>query len=125
MINYEGSGWRLQRDTSRKNFSVLMGGDNLAVELSEEEWRNLCPLVFKLVDQHKHLKTRLMKEESICLEIENSPWWACLDGTRDNWSLQLILSGEEINCRGLEISWPSPSAKAITSAMRTMWDSQQ
>ena len=124
MINHEGPGWRLARDPSRRSFPVLIGGDGWAFELTENEWLSLVPLVDELINEHKKLENQLMKEESISLEIERQPWWGCLDGDRESWSLQIILEGqgEGESLRGLEAFWPIPAAQAITSAMRTVWD---
>ncbi len=124
MIQHEGPGWRLQRDTSRSKFTFLLGGDNWAVEFSLEEWNVLCRALFQLMDQHEQIKSQLMKEEKIHLEIEITPCWACIEGTRDCWDLHLILSSEGIyQDRGVELYWPVPAAQAMTKAIRTMWDS--
>ncbi len=123
MTKLEGIGWRLERDISKKQFSFLIGAKHCAVELLETEWENLCLIVFDLMDEHKKLKNNLMAEEEICLEMERYPWWACIDGTRDSWSLKVILSEEDEKTRGLELFWPISTAHAFTTAMRTMWDS--
>ena len=123
MIQLEGPGWRLERDISKKQFSVLIGAKDCAVELLEAEWENFCAIVFDLIDEHEKLKNNLMAEEVICLEMERYQWWACIDGTRDCWSLKVILSDEDEKRRGLELFWPISSAQDFTSAMRTMWDS--
>ena len=122
MIRYEGPGWRLERDNSRKNFSVLIGGENCAFELSENEWHFLGSIVSKLIDEYEKVKNQLMVEEAISLEMEIPPWWASLDGDLDGWNLKLILSGEEADGRGLEIFWPEPVAKEIAFKIRLMWD---
>ncbi len=123
MICHEGKGWRLELNESKKNFPVLIGGENWAVELSKNEWEGLALVVFKLIDQYDYLKNSLMREEKIFIEIDIAPWWACIDGTKEHWRLKLILSGEQCNGRGLEIFWPEPAAQAIVSVMRIMWDS--
>ena len=122
MIQHEGPGWRLARDTSRKIFPVIIGGDGWAFELAEHEWNSLVPLINDLMEQHKQLENQLMKEEKICLEIERQPWWGCLDGDRDSWSLRIILESNGDSLRGFEGYWPIPAAQAITFAMRTVWD---
>ena len=122
MIQNEGPGWRLARDTSRTTFPVIIGGDGWAVELTEQEWLQLILLINELINQHKQLENQLMKEESICLEIERQPWWGCLDGDRDSWSLQIVLESNGESLRGFEAFWPVPAAQAITDAMRTVWD---
>ena len=125
MIQYEGPGWRFERDTSRNKFTVLLGGDNWAVEIAEEEWNTLCEVLFRLIDQYEKSKNQLMKEEQITLDLEKNPWWLSIEGDKKSWDLHLILSSEKIKDRGLEIFWPSPTAEAITSVMRLMWDSKQ
>ena len=122
MIQEEGLGWRLARDTSRKKFSILIGAENCAVELSESEWSSLESIVSKLICEYDNMKNQLMAEEEVSLEMERSPWWVCIDGKRDGWSLRLILSGEDSDGRGLEIFWPEPIAEAIYLKMRSMWD---
>jgi len=123
VIDKEGPGWRLARDTSRKYFPIMIGGSGWAIELTESEWQDLVYIVLKLVDQHNQLKSQLMEEESICLEIENSYWWGCLDGDGTSWSLQLIFQGNGESLRGFEVFWPKPEALHIASEMRIMWDS--
>ncbi len=123
MLEKEGSGWRLARDSSRKNFPVLIGGKYWAIELTENEWIDLLQLVIDLVDEHKKLQNQLMKEETVSLELERHPWWACIDGDRKEWSLHLILEGDGIHKRGVEAYWPTPSAQYVTNEMRTIWDS--
>ncbi len=125
MIQHEGPGWRLQRDISRKKFTVLLGGENWSIEISEEEWQSLCPPLFELLDQFEDLKSQLLDEEMIFLEKEKEPWWASIDGTKYAWTLSLILSCEENGDRSLEVSWPIATSSSVTSAMRLMWDSQQ
>jgi len=123
MIQHEGKGWRLELNDTKKDFPVLIGGENWAVELSNIEWNGLRPVVSKLIDQYEYLRNSLMREEKILIEIEISPWWACIEGTKEDWRLKLILSGQGCNGRGVELFWPEPAAQAIVSVMRTMWDS--
>ena len=125
MIQYEGPGWRLASDSSKTNYSYLIGGDNWAVEVSKEEWNILIPMVIELIDQHTKLKNQLMPEEKVSLEMEHYPWWALLDGDKNLWSLKLILNGNQQKTRSVELYWPVPNAQFITSAMRLMWDSNQ
>ena len=120
MTQLEGPGWRLERDISKRQFTVLIGAKDCAVELLETEWNSLCEIVFNLIDEHRKLKNNLMAEEEICLEMERYPWWACIDGTRESWSLKVILSEEDEKTRGLELFWPISTAHTFTMAMRTM-----
>ena len=123
MIQHEGKGWRLELNNTKKDFPVLIGGENWAVEISKIEWNGLRVVVSKLIDQYEYLRSSLMKEEKILIEIDIAPWWACIDGTKKDWRLKLILDGKGCDGRGLEIFWPNPAAQAIVSVMRIMWDS--
>ena len=123
MIQHEGKGWRLEFKESKKDYPVLIGGENWAVELSKSEWDSLGSVISKLVDQYDYLRDSLMVEEKIFIEIDIAPWWACIDGTKEDWRLKLILSGKGCCGRGVGLCWPEPAAKAIVSAMRIMWDS--
>ena len=125
MITKEGPGWRLAMDPSRKRFPVLIGGESWAIELTDQEWESLVPLLLDLINQHQLLENQLMPQEAITLEIEREPWWACIDGNRYSWSLKLILQGDGEHLRSAEAFWPIPAAQDIAEAMRTIWDSTQ
>ncbi len=118
MIQQEGSGWRLARDNSRPNFPVIIGGEGWAIELTEGELISLRIIIDDLIFQHKKLENQLMPEETICLEMERAPWWVCLDGDKDTWSLQLVLEVNDQSFRGFEAYWPSPAAQFIASAIK-------
>ena len=123
MIQQEGSGWRLLRGPKRPLFSVLIGGEHWAFELSESEACALASLVRELTGQHRSICDQLMAEEAITVELERDGWWGCLEGDRLRWSLRAIRSGDADQARGLEFCWPHPASQAIAEAMRTLWDS--
>ena len=125
MISQEGPGWRLAWDPNRKSFPVLLGGDDWAFELSDEEWRSFVKLVLDLVQEHDQIKSQLMEQESISLELERDFWWACLAGDKDNWSLQVLLQEQQANKRGVEAFWPASSTKDLLLSMRTIWETSQ
>lgn len=118
LIQQEGPGWRLVRDPDRTPFSVLVGGLDWAFELTDEEWTSLADVLTSLVDQHRALADQLMEEESIELELDRAPWWGCLDGTREAWSLTVVLSAPM--GRSVEGCWRPPAAQAMAAAMRTL-----
>ncbi len=123
MIKKEGPGWRIIIDSSRDNFSTLIGGENWAIELNRHEWKNLVQVVIELSDQYKSVKEQLMGDEDITLELERSPWLAVLKGDQYGWSISLILSASGFLNRGAEVYWPRNVTPDVTSAMRIMWDS--
>tara|TARA_Y100001968_G_C18703578_1_gene412404 strand:+ start:121 stop:501 length:381 start_codon:yes stop_codon:yes gene_type:complete len=123
VIKKEGLGWRIIRDSSRDDFSTLIGGDTWAIELNQSEWENLFKVVMDLSDQYKSVKEQLMADEDITLELERSPWLAILKGDQYGWNLRLILSSSSLFNRGAEIYWPRNVTNHVVNAMRTMWDS--
>ena len=123
MIKKEGPGWRLIRDSSRDNFSTLIGGESWAIELNQFEWKTLVKVVIDLSDQYKNIKDQLMGDEDITLELESDPWLAILKGDQNGWKLKLILVSSDSLNRGAEVSWPRNVTTNVANAMRTMWDS--
>tara|TARA_B100001029_G_C14955143_1_gene391151 strand:+ start:191 stop:571 length:381 start_codon:yes stop_codon:yes gene_type:complete len=119
----EGLGWRIIRDTSRDNFSTLIGGKNWAIELNEFEWKTLVKVITELSDQYKIVKDQLLGDEDITLELESNPWFAILKGDQYGWNLKLILNSNVSLNRGVEVFWPRDVTTHVTNAMRTMWDS--
>ena len=123
MIKKEGPGWRLIRDSSRDNFSTLIGGESWAIELNQFEWKTLVKVVIDLSDQYKNIQDQLMGDEDITLELESDPWLAILKGDQNGWKLKLILDSSDSLNRGAEVSWPRNVTTNVANAMRTMWDS--
>tara|TARA_B100000945_G_scaffold155097_1_gene124350 strand:- start:165 stop:545 length:381 start_codon:yes stop_codon:yes gene_type:complete len=123
VIKKEGLGWRIIRDTSRDNFSTLIGGEKWAIELNQVEWDNLVSSVNELSNQYNDIKFQLMGNEDITLELERIPWLGILKGDKYGWDLTLILNGNFSLNRGAEVYWPRNVTKQVAQAMRTMWDS--
>ena len=120
MILQEGEGWRFARDSARESFSILIGGEHWAFELTLREWRELMTLVLELEQQHRLLVDQLMAEEAISIELERGPWWAALEGDRRQWGLAVVLTAVE--GRSAEGAWPAPAAMALVAAMRIELD---
>ena len=120
MIKKEGPGWRIIRDTSRGNFSTLIGGEYWAIELTQSEWEALMRLVTDLSDQYKEVKDQLMGDEDITLELGRCPWLGILQGDQYGWNLKLILNNGGLLNRGAEVFWPRNVTMCVTNAMRTM-----
>ena len=123
MNKKEGPGWRIIRDSSRDNFSTLIGGESWAIELNQSEWKALVKVVMDLSDQHKDIKDQLMDDEDITLELEANPWLAILKGDKQGWNLKLILNSSDSMIRGAEVFWPRKVTFQLVNAMRIMWDS--
>ena len=120
MINKEGQGWRIIRDSSRNNFSTLIGGEYWAIELNQNEWDTLVKAVNNLSDQYQDIKVQLMDDEDITLEMELNPWLGILKGDKNGWNLKLILNSSDSLIRGAEVYWPSNVTCQLANAVKTM-----
>ncbi len=116
VIQLEGEGWRLAWDAGRHPFSVLIGGDGWAAELSEAEASALRDGLRDLIDQHRQLNEQLMAEEAIELELERGGWWICLDGDRQSWTLRVMLTPEP-GQRAIEGRWTREAAACFSAAL--------
>ena len=114
--------WRLNKDFKKGKFCYLIGANNWAVELQEKEFESLYKLLIKLNDQLLDIKNELLDEESINLEIEQLPWYAELDGKKNEWSLRLVFESRE-QTRSFEMYWPIPIAQNLFYEIKNMWES--
>ena len=87
--------WRLRKDIKKGKFCFLIGANNWAIELQKHEFKLLYKLLIKLNSQFLEIKDELMEEEFINLEIEQLPWYAELEGKKNEWSLRLIFESSE------------------------------
>ena len=63
-----------------------------------------------------------MDEESITLEIENLPWYICLEGKKYEWSLRFVFESQD-QTRSFEMYWPIPIAQNLFYEIKNMWES--
>ena len=114
--------WRLNKDFKKGKFCYLIGANNWAVELQENEFELLYKILIKLNDQLLDIKNELLDEESINLEIEQLPWYAELDGKKNEWSIRLVFESRE-QTRSFEMYWPIPIAQNLFYEIKNMWES--
>ena len=124
MIQLEGQGWRLawredHQPFGAQPFSVLIGGQGWAVELTAAEAKALAAAVVDLTGEHQALVDQLLAEEAISLELERGPWWLALEGDRLQWSLKGVLS-PEAGQRALEVSWSVEASSALCQALQRL-----
>jgi hypothetical protein len=126
----EGEGWRLVVDPAREPFTVLIGGQGWAAELTGGEARALSRGVARLVQQHRDLAGALLAEELLSLELEveleaeaeaerraaAGVLWLALEGDRHRWSLRFVLTPGPAR-RALEGSWPAAASLPLAAAL--------
>ena len=118
----EEKNWRLIKDTKKGKFCFLIRVNNWAVELQKHEFELLYKLLLKLNSQFLEIKDELMEEELINLEIEQIPWYAELEGKKNEWNLRLIFESSE-QTRSFEMYWPIPIAEKLSYEIKKMWES--
>ncbi len=118
----EEKNWRLRKDLTKGKFCFLIGVNNWAIELQKHEFESLYNLLLKLNNQFLEIKDELMEEEFVNLEIEQLPWYAELEGKKNEWNLRLIFTSSE-QTRSFEMYWPIPIAKNLSYEIKKMWES--
>ena len=115
-------GWRLLRNSKKGTFCFLIGVDNWSIELQKSEFYSLYLLLLKINEQLLVIKDELMDEESITLEIENLPWYICLEGKKYEWSLRFVFESQD-QTRSFEMYWPIQIAQNLFYEIKKMWES--
>ncbi len=122
MILDENKKWRLVKDLDKGKYCFLIGVDNWAIELSQDEFESLYRLLIRLENQINSIKEELLEEELINLEIENALWYIELEGNKNQWNLRMILESSG-NSRSFEMYWPIPIAQTLLNEIIKMWES--
>ena len=118
----EEKNWRLIKDIKKGKFCFLIGVNNWAIELQKHEFELLYKLLLKLNKQFLEIRDQLLEEEFINLEIEQLPWYAELEGKKNEWNLRLIFESSE-QTRSFEMYWPIPIAENLFYEIKNMWES--
>ena len=124
MILDENKKWRLVKDLDKGKYCFLIGVDNWAIEISQDEFESLYRLLIRLENQINSIKEELLEEELINLEIENALWYIELEGNKKQWNLRMILESSG-NSRSFEMYWPIPIAQTLLNEIIKMWESIQ
>ena len=122
MVSKQGDNWRLIKDSEKGKYCYLISINNWAIELEENEFNSLYFLLKKINKEMHIIYGDLMEEELITLELENSPWYAELEGTKFEWSLRFVFESIQ-ETRSFEMYWPIPIAENLSFEIIKMWES--
>ena len=122
MILVKKKRWRVLKDFKKGKFSFLIGVDNWSIELQRSEFNSLYLLLLRINEQFLVIKNELMDEESITLELEQLPWYICLEGKKTEWSLRFVFESQD-QTRSFEMYWPIPIAQNLFYEIKSMWES--
>ena len=112
----------VRKDINRGKYCFLIIVDKWSIELQKEEFSLLYKLLITIDQQFSSIKKNLLDDELINLEIEQLPWYAELDGKKDDWNLRLVFESEE-ETRSFEMYWPIPIAKKLFYEIKKVWES--
>ncbi|MEI8251088.1 MAG: DUF1818 family protein [Synechococcus sp. ELA057] len=126
----EGPGWRLQTDPARPHFPALIGSDTWAVELSAPELGAIRRAILSLRQQWLELRSSLMPEEQVDLEVdlmlEAGPddrhpgnLHVALSGDGGQWALRFVLTPAP-GCRAVEGGWSAPASSLLAAALERL-----
>ena len=114
--------WRLLKDFKKGKFCFLIGVDYWSIELQKSEFHSLYILLSRMNKQLLDIKSELMDEEFITLELENLPWYVELEGKKNEWSLRFVFESQD-QTRSFEMYWPIPIAQNLFYEIKNMWES--
>ena len=122
MLPKEGCNWRLVKDSKKGRYCYLISANNWAIELEENEFNSLYHLLKKINREIQTIKDNLMEEELINLELEITPWYVELEGTKYEWSLRFVFESIQ-ETRSFEMYWPIQIAENLSFEIIKMWES--
>ena len=108
-----GSGWRLGWHLEAQPYRGLVGGEDWAFELTEEEWRDFCRLLAQLAETMSQMAAELMEEERIACEVESDRLWMEAEGFPHAYELRLILNSGR-RCEG---NWSPDAVRELVAAV--------
>ena len=109
----KGKGWRIGWNPDASDYKGLVGSDNWAFELTNEEFKDFCRLFQQLTETISVMKEELMDEERIACEAQSELLWMEVEGFPDKYSLRLILH-QQRRCEG---NWNENSIKQLAKAV--------
>ncbi|MBF2021459.1 MAG: DUF1818 family protein [Hydrococcus sp. C42_A2020_068] len=111
-----GNGWRIGWNPNAEIYKGLVGGEDWAIELTEDELNDFCCLLEQLTQMMTRMADELMDEEKIACEAESDRLWMEVEGYPHAYSLRLILNQGRC-CEGY---WSAEAVAELVRAARTL-----
>lgn len=87
-----GSGWRIGWNPQASLYKGLIGADDWALELTEQEMQDFCRLFLQLAQTMVEMSQHLMDQEKITCEAESDLLWLEVEGYPNSYSLRIIVN---------------------------------
>jgi Domain of unknown function (DUF1818) len=114
----EGQGWRIGWNPMAATYRGMIGGEDWAIELTEEEWNDFIRLSAQLSATMTGMGEELMDEERLACEAESALIWLEVEGFPSAYSLRFLLySGRQ--CEG---GWPASAVPELLGAIARFHD---
>lgn len=112
-----GNGWRIGwNPQAQSEFKGLVGTDDWAIELTEQELQDFCRLSMQLAETMSQLSCELMDEEKVTCEAESNLIWLEVSGYSQCYSLRFIL----LTGRCAEGCWHESAVAGLLQAAQTL-----
>jgi hypothetical protein len=112
----KGNGWRIGWNPKAEIYKGLVGGEDWAIELTENELNDFCRLLEQLAQTMTRMTQELMDEEKIACEAESERLWMEVEGYPHAYSLRLILNQGRC-CEG---NWSAEAVAELVQAAQTL-----
>lgn len=112
----KGIGWRIGWREDAEIYKGLIGSEDWAIELTEQEMEDFCRLLLQLDENMQQMKEYLMEEEKISCEVESSLIWLGAEGYPENYSLRVIIHQH----RGCEGNWSSSAVPELIETAKSL-----
>ena len=112
----KGKGWRIGWKDNPVLYQGLIGADDWAIELTQQEMQDFCRLLFQIHHTMTDMGKYLMEEESIVCEVESDLMWLGAEGYFDRYSLRIIL----LQGRGCEGTWTENVTQELILATQSL-----
>lgn len=111
-----GEGWRLGHSPEAEIFVGLVGAENWAIELSQQEFQDFCRLSIQLIETMSAMQAELSEEETLTCSAQSENIYIEAFGFANNFTIHLqLLKGR----RGEGI-WSNQAIAQILEAVKQM-----
>jgi hypothetical protein len=112
----KGKGWRIGWRKSAPVYQGLIGGEDWAIELTNQEMQDFLRLLLQIDQAITDISEHLMEEETIACEVESDLIWLGAQGYFDRYSLRIIL----LQGRGCEGTWDENAIQELIQASHSL-----
>jgi hypothetical protein len=111
-----GQGWRLGYDPDADVFVGLIGAENWAIELNQQEFQDFCRLSLQLTETIGAMQSELSEEETLTCSVQTDDIYMEASGLGDRFTIHLQL----LNGRRGEGIWTSTAIAQLLEAVKQM-----